>query len=450
MLKLNENLYFLHIPKTAGTSLSAWLSSHFKSTEICPFLDLSSLRSTPEKLRNYRYFTGHWGMKLLDLIERPRIVTWLRDPARRMLSSYTYLRDLDVEMQSLLNDPFAIKQHQAAQGLSFAEWVLLPQDEYAHNEVMTQCLYPQDLWDEEVLSDTIRNLNRLDHVGLVDRMQDSVDLLCHKFIWLPTRFGLRLNTSRSSSTQIDARTLAAIRERNPWDYALYEHGKQLFEERWQTMLKSLDLAPARRPWARKSAAPPPAGSDELREELHRHLTRRYRRYRSPLQQVDYIVVLQGERDRLDAELNAAQKEAQLVDATVSEQTNHINLLEAERDRLTAETKALQTEANRASEDGQRHIDALTKQLVRQSAEGQGHIDGLRTQLDQLAATSREQSTYVATLEKERDRLSAEVGELRQKDVNYLAVTKEQSDYIRILEAVRDQNSGKNDHIVKRR
>ncbi len=154
-----------------------------------------------------------------------------------------------------------------------------------------------------------------------------------------------------------------------------------------------------------------------------------------------LACLGRERDRLTAETKAAQSEssrasqdgqehidaltAQLarLAATSAEQTKHIKVLEAERDRLTAETRVAQTEVNRASKDGQKHIDAL------------------KTQLDQLAATSREQSGYVAILEKERHRVSAELGELLQKAADYLAVIKEQTDYIRMLEAVRDQNSG---------
>jgi len=204
-------------------------------------------------------------------------------------------------------------------------------------------------------------------------------------------------------------------------------------------------------------------------------------------------VLEKERDRLIKETEASHKEAvravsdgqkhidtqtaQLAQlaATSAEQTKHIKVLERERTRLNGEAEAARTEAARASSDGQKHIDAQTAQLAQLAAtsgeqtkhikvleqerdrltketeaankeasravgDGQKHIDALTAQLAQLAATSREQSGYVSILEKERDRLSAEVGELRQKAVDYLAVIKEQTDYIRMLEVVRDQNS----------
>ena len=97
MLELNDILYFLHIPKTAGTSLATWLASHFKISEVCPILEFSALRQDPDQMRRYRFFTGHWGMKLPALVEGTRIVTWLRDPARRLLSNYNYLRNLDAK-----------------------------------------------------------------------------------------------------------------------------------------------------------------------------------------------------------------------------------------------------------------------------------------------------------------------------------------------------------------
>jgi len=211
------------------------------------------------------------------------------------------------------------------------------------------------------------------------------------------------------------------------------------------------------------------------------------------EQTKHIKVLEKERDRLIKETEASHKEAvravsdgqkhidtqtaQLAQlaATSAEQTKHIKVLERERTRLNGEAEAARTEAARASSDGQKHIDAQTAQLAQLAAtsgeqtkhikvleqerdrltketeaankeasravgDGQKHIDALTAQLAQLAATSREQSGYVSILEKERDRLSAEVGELRQKAVDYLAVIKEQTDYIRMLEVVRDQNS----------
>jgi len=125
------------------------------------------------------------------------------------------------------------------------------------------------------------------------------------------------------------------------------------------------------------------------------------------EQAGALASLGRERDRLTAETKAAQAEANRASkdgqkhidaqtaqlnqlaATSSEQTKHIKVLEAERDRLTAEAKVAQTEANRAGKDGQKHIDAQTAQLA------------------QLAATAGEQIKHIKVLEAERDRLTAE-------------------------------------------
>jgi len=276
-----------------------------------------------------------------------------------------------------------------------------------------------------------------------------------------------VNSSQAFSRQIDPQTLAAIRERNPWDYAVYEHGKRLFEERWQAMLGSLGLVA----FGQEPASPvTAAGADQvLRVKLHDELVWRYLGQRGRRQHVDYIVLLQDERDRLEAELRAAHKEARLVDAAVSEQNRYIGVLEGECERLGTEAKAKEADAVRLVRDGQEHIDALRIQLeqlaatsaeqnkhikvlelerdrltaeasagqreaVRASKEGQSQIDLLKTQLDQLAATSRDQSAYIGILEKEQHRLSAELGELRQKAAHYVAVMQEQGNHIKTLQA----------------
>jgi ribosomal 50S subunit-associated protein YjgA (DUF615 family) len=89
-------------------------------------------------------------------------------------------------------------------------------------------------------------------------------------------------------------------------------------------------------------------------------------------------------------------------------------------------------------------------------DAQGHIDALKAQLDELAGTSRQQASHIASLEKERDRLVAEVATANketsraskggQKHIDELkvqldkvaAASRDQVAYIELLTKERDR------------
>lgn len=87
----DRKLVFLHIPKTGGTTLHHHFSRHFAPEEICPerFSNLAAI--PPERMARYRYFSGHFNFDELHLIPGPRyVVTVLRDPIERILSTYYF------------------------------------------------------------------------------------------------------------------------------------------------------------------------------------------------------------------------------------------------------------------------------------------------------------------------------------------------------------------------
>jgi hypothetical protein len=86
-----RKLVFLHLPKTGGTSLHHHFAAHFRPEEICPERFSRLHRLTPEELARYRYFSGHFNFDQIRTIPGPLfIVTVLRDPADRLLSSYYF------------------------------------------------------------------------------------------------------------------------------------------------------------------------------------------------------------------------------------------------------------------------------------------------------------------------------------------------------------------------
>jgi hypothetical protein len=85
---------FLHVPKTAGTSIRSFLQRFFLSRHVCPARDNAEfLALSPEQRRSYRLFAGHFDWAHLDQIEGECFTfSILRRPQERVVSFYFYLR----------------------------------------------------------------------------------------------------------------------------------------------------------------------------------------------------------------------------------------------------------------------------------------------------------------------------------------------------------------------
>src|SRR5262245_54192798 len=89
-LQPSDKLYFLHVYKTAGTTLSHLLERRFRPEEVCPAHQLDELAKMPTAAaRRYRLYWGHLGFKLADLVPGEMIyVTMLRNPVEHVVSMY--------------------------------------------------------------------------------------------------------------------------------------------------------------------------------------------------------------------------------------------------------------------------------------------------------------------------------------------------------------------------
>jgi hypothetical protein len=87
-------LYFLHIPRTAGTSFTEELDRRFPAEAVYPSRLLYTLREAgTDELARYRLFRGHLGTVLPRMLDwRVRIVTVLRDPLLHVCSILAYVR----------------------------------------------------------------------------------------------------------------------------------------------------------------------------------------------------------------------------------------------------------------------------------------------------------------------------------------------------------------------
>ena len=240
----NECLYFLHLPKTAGTSLTEWFSRHFPEKECCPLYRLDKVAELDrEELNRYRFFSGHMGWGLLPHLDfRPVIVSWFRDPVERVMSSYWYLRNLSPVVREALGNDTSRQQAEKASTLSLQEWIELPAEEFGIHNHMTWALAGPDADPRFPLNAAIQNLLTLDVIGLVEEMDASLSLVTDRMGWLPSLQGPRRNAAIRQQTSPDKSVTNRIEQLNWMDRALYEVAVGAWREKYLELVMRMGIA----------------------------------------------------------------------------------------------------------------------------------------------------------------------------------------------------------------
>jgi hypothetical protein len=226
-----ERLVFLHLPKAAGTTLHTILDRHYGPDERFTIdgqrvqESIEAFKQLPASERaRIRVLKGHMPFGLHHHLPGPAAyVTLLRDPVRRLISHYHYVR----------RHPAHYLHHQVIAGnMSLQDYVLSGLSVELENG-QTRLLAGLGDGDSATGSGTsgsgmldraIGNLTgHFAVVGLVERFDETLILL-HRAFGLRNVFYTRQNARGASPRrdELDQDTLAHILERNALDMALYQ------------------------------------------------------------------------------------------------------------------------------------------------------------------------------------------------------------------------------------
>jgi hypothetical protein len=221
-------LIFLHIPKTAGTTLHRiieWQYSAFSIYTIDPY----RIRATAERFkqlperrrRRFRVVRGHLYYGIHEYLPQgATYITLLREPVTRLLSSYYFILRRPLH-------PLHRTLHKKRLGVE--EFIRIT----PHRQNL-QCRFIAgisngEVCDQRTLDRAKENLTRsFSVIGLCERFEESLVLLAKTFGWeMPFYESQRVSKSRPV---VEPKLVELIREHNRLDVELYEFGKNLFEE----------------------------------------------------------------------------------------------------------------------------------------------------------------------------------------------------------------------------
>lgn len=206
---------FLHISKTGGLTFLPLLDRMFPPEQRLDHHNVKLL--DPATLGGYRLVRSHGTYDELRSVrpEPPVWLTFLREPVARALSTYKYMARTE--------------GHEAAeliQGRSFDEFVFGPPELTVYiadyqTRILTSNLDPAQPAD---VSLALERLREFAFVGLTERYEASLDLLCYSLCWPPFPSVERKNTTPDplQASDLNPRTLERLREINQADARVYE------------------------------------------------------------------------------------------------------------------------------------------------------------------------------------------------------------------------------------
>lgn len=224
---MKKIIIFIHIPKTAGTSMRKIIEKQYNVLQTRYYYNgyqdaFNSLKGTPQpELNTVKWVQGHFQFGLHEAIPNPaEYITMLRHPVDRVISFYYFLREnprhpLYKKAKSLNLKDFIMSEDDIIQdGINNFQTTLIsgdgtPSFEKAKNNI-----------DEHFML-----------VGLTERFNESLFLMRKKLRWhVPYFSRYNVTRSRPKMAQVSEDIIKIIEEKNEYDFQLYEYGKVIFQK----------------------------------------------------------------------------------------------------------------------------------------------------------------------------------------------------------------------------
>lgn len=226
--------FFMHIPKTAGTSFRHMLMKKFADEDIIPnpqdqvskeyrYVDIPSfIGENPNRKRHTRLIVGHTQYGTEEIFNRKKVfrLTLLRSPVERSIST---LKQHHRRYTELIDWPLEDIMDKYKERFWNRQTTLFTRDQV-------------DLPEEDRLELAIERMQKFEFVGITEHFSESIQLLEQQTGWTFPRV-IRKNTSKKP-LEIPSRVMDKIKAWNRLDDQLYRAGVQRLQQQIPSMTGS--------------------------------------------------------------------------------------------------------------------------------------------------------------------------------------------------------------------
>jgi Galactose-3-O-sulfotransferase len=222
----DRGLIFIHIPKTAGSTLRPIMDRHYPRPVIykLDFLprDLDAFLRRPEQPRSrIRVLQGHFPFGLHQHLSVPAdYLTILREPVNRIISMYYWIHGNDDHVLNTLVRSMSLRDF-ADSGFEIT----------ANHQTSLISGLPTKT-DSRALAVAKKNLQgQITAFGLNERFDESLLLFKKRLGWNHVFYSRRnVTKNRPLSSEVPATVVEIIQKHNSLDIELYEFATQAFDE----------------------------------------------------------------------------------------------------------------------------------------------------------------------------------------------------------------------------
>lgn len=210
-----ELIYFIHMPKTGGSTLTGVIKNQFSSSEILAYYhnqDEIQNKLKQVNMDDLKIIHGHYFFGIHEFIDRPfSYFTILRHPVERVISLYYYLKNIEGERYDI-----------------YREMTL---DEFVENKIEDniQTAYLSGNERKPGLLKAVRNLRRyFDVVGTIEQFDETLYLLGKRYGWTKLHYKRKnVTASRPHAIEVSEKTKRLIKQTHHKDLLLYKYAQKL-------------------------------------------------------------------------------------------------------------------------------------------------------------------------------------------------------------------------------